>query len=103
MAEIIYAQNVNLPLSYDFLFQVDLCPADGVAILLGLYLATLDLQCGHTNFTLNNLIATFITIDLLQLVGLQSYRTAAVCPLALHSSLTLSTHPEGLSSSYPML
>jgi len=67
----------------DTLSEVDLCPADGIAILLGLYLATLDLQSGHANFTLNNLIATFITIDVLQLVGLQSYRTAAVLSAGL--------------------
>ena len=64
--------------------QVDLCPADGIAILLGLLLATLDLQSGHNNFTLNNLIATFIAIDVFQLVGLQSYRTAAVRPSLAH-------------------
>lgn len=41
-------------------------------------LATMDLNCHHSNFTLNNLLACTIASDVLQLVGLKSFRVAAV-------------------------
>jgi hypothetical protein len=56
--------------------EVDVSPFDAVALGIGLCLATADFQSGHANFTLNNLIATLIAVDVLQLVGLNSYRTA---------------------------
>ena len=56
---------------------------DLVALGLGLWLATADFQSGHSNFTLNNLIATLIAVDVLQLVGLNSYRTAVALSAGL--------------------
>ena len=49
---------------------------DFLALGLGLALATADLRSGHANFLLNNLIATCIAVDVLQLVGLNSFKTA---------------------------
>ena len=40
--------------------------------------ASADLACGHSNFTLNNLIACLVAADILQLIGLKSFRAAGV-------------------------
>ena len=58
--------------------QVELAPSDVLALALGLGAATADVACGHTNFSLNNLLACCIATDLLQLIGLRSFRVAAV-------------------------
>ena len=51
---------------------------DVLALLLGLTAASLDVASGHTNFSLNNLLACCIATDLLQLIGLRSFRVAGV-------------------------
>lgn len=76
----------------DTVTEVDVSPFDLVALGIGLCLATADFQCGHANFTLNNLIATLIAVDVLQLVGLNSYRTA----VALSGAPTVPTVPNGV-------
>lgn len=58
--------------------QVTFAPSDIVALTLGLALASAELASGHTNFTLNNLIACLVASDILQLVGLRSFRTAVL-------------------------
>lgn len=58
--------------------QVELALTDILALVLGLAAASLDVACGHTNFGLNNLLACCIATDLLQLIGLRSFRVAAV-------------------------
>ncbi|KAK9800209.1 hypothetical protein WJX73_009552 [Symbiochloris irregularis] len=45
--------------------------------------ASADVLAGHTNFTLNNLLACLIAIDILGLIGLSSFRTALVLLLGL--------------------
>jgi len=76
----------------DMVTEVDVSPFDLVALGIGLCLATADFQSGHANFTLNNLIATLIAVDVLQLVGLNSYRTA----VALSGAPTVPTVPNGV-------
>ena len=49
-----------------------------LALALGLTAASMDVASGHTNFSLNNLLACCIATDLLQLIGLRSFRVAAV-------------------------
>ncbi|MEW5299878.1 MAG: hypothetical protein WDW36_002850 [Sanguina aurantia] len=58
--------------------KVTFAPSDIVALTLGLALASAELASGHTNFTLNNLIACLVASDILQLVGLRSFRTAVL-------------------------
>ncbi|BDA44066.1 probable minor histocompatibility antigen H13 [Coccomyxa sp. Obi] len=58
--------------------QTAFAPSDVAALLLGLGVATLDLSCNHSSFTLNNLIACLIATDILQLLGLKSFKAAAV-------------------------
>ena len=55
-----------------------MAPSDLLALALGLFAATADVASGHTNFSLNNLLACCIATDLLQLIGLRSFRVAAV-------------------------
>ncbi len=55
-----------------------MAPSDLLALALGLAAATADVASGHTNFSLNNLLACCIATDLLQLIGLRSFRVAAV-------------------------
>jgi len=60
----------------EFLDKADVSLTDVLAVALGVAAASADLACGHTNFTLNNLIACLIAADLLQLVGLKSFKAA---------------------------
>jgi hypothetical protein len=46
--------------------EVRVSVGEAVAAVLGFGAATLDCACGHTNFTLNNLLACLIATDLLQ-------------------------------------
>jgi hypothetical protein len=48
--------------------QTAIAPSDIAAVLLGLGVATLDLTCNHSSFTLNNLIACLIATDILQAI-----------------------------------
>lgn len=58
--------------------ELRIAPADLLAIAAGVALATIDLQANHTNFTVNNILACLICTDVLQLIGLRSFRAAAV-------------------------
>ena len=49
--------------------DVSWAPIDALTLLMGLAAATIDLRSGHTNFSLNNLLACLIATDILQ-VGL---------------------------------
>ncbi|KAL3154845.1 hypothetical protein ABBQ38_011386 [Trebouxia sp. C0009 RCD-2024] len=55
-----------------------LAPSDIVTALVAIAAATLDFSANHTNFTLNNMIACLVATDILQLLGLKSFRTGAV-------------------------
>ncbi|EFN51135.1 hypothetical protein CHLNCDRAFT_141337 [Chlorella variabilis] len=57
--------------------------ADLLSVGLALTFATMDAAANHGNFTLNNMIACLIAADILQLVGLKSFRVAAVLLLGL--------------------
>lgn len=50
---------------------------------LALGLASAELASGHTNFTLNNLVACLVATDILQLIGPRSFRTAGLLLLGL--------------------
>ncbi|KAL4439828.1 hypothetical protein ABPG75_002829 [Micractinium tetrahymenae] len=63
--------------------QGDLAPTDLLSTAAALTIATLDAYANHGNFTLNNMIACLIAADILQLVGLKSFRVAAVLLLGL--------------------
>eukprot|EP00892_Ulva_mutabilis_P012076 jgi/Ulvmu1/9240/UM005_0340.1 len=58
-------------------------PAQLVGVALGVATAAADAATHHTVFTLSNLVACMVASDLLQLVGLRSFRTAAVLLLGL--------------------
>lgn len=42
-----------------------------------------SVQANHTNFTVNNVLACLICTDILQLIGLRSFRAAVVMLLGL--------------------
>ncbi|PSC69300.1 signal peptide peptidase [Micractinium conductrix] len=63
--------------------QGDLAPSDLLSVGAALTLATMDAYANHGNFTINNLIACLIAGDILQLVGLKSFRVAAVLLLGM--------------------
>lgn len=46
--------------------RVKLAPTDIAAALLGVGVASLDLACHHSSFTLNNMLACLIAADILQ-------------------------------------
>eukprot|EP00889_Picochlorum_renovo_P003866 jgi/Picre1/30896/NNA_006255.t1 len=53
--------------------------SDGyIVAVLGISLATLDMVSHHGNFTVNNTIACLIAADIMQLIGLSSFRVAGV-------------------------
>lgn len=52
--------------------------SDIVVAVAGVALASADLAAHHGNFTLNNTIACLVAADILQLLGLSSFRVAAV-------------------------
>ena len=56
----------------------DLAATDIFVGAAGIALATADLLAHHGNFTLSNAIACLIAADILQLVGVSSFRVAAV-------------------------
>jgi len=64
----------------------EFAPSDVLAVVLSLAVASGDLASNHSNFTLNNLMACLIATDILQLVGLRSFRTAGLmlCGLLLY-------------------
>ncbi|GIL71574.1 hypothetical protein Vretifemale_2115, partial [Volvox reticuliferus] len=63
--------------------RAELAPTDVLAVVLALGLSTVELASGHTNFTLNNLVATLVATDILQLIGPRSFRTAGLLLLGL--------------------
>ncbi|KAG2447563.1 hypothetical protein HYH02_007487 [Chlamydomonas schloesseri] len=63
--------------------QAELAPTDIVSVALALGLSSAELASGHSNFTLNNLIATLVATDILQLIGPRSFRTAGLLLLGL--------------------
>lgn len=58
--------------------EVPLAPSDVICAVLAVGAASVELASGHTEFSLNNLIACLIATDLLQLLGLRSFRAAAL-------------------------
>ena len=48
------------------LSTVSFAPIDFITALGAVTAATIDLQTGHTNFTLNNMIACFVASEILQ-------------------------------------
>ncbi|GFR42654.1 hypothetical protein Agub_g3591, partial [Astrephomene gubernaculifera] len=58
--------------------HAQLSPTDILAVALALLLPSAELASGHTNFSLNNLVACLIASDILQLVGPRSFRTAGL-------------------------
>eukprot|EP00803_Ostreobium_quekettii_P011126 evm.model.scf_2095.3 EVM.evm.TU.scf_2095.3 scf_2095:13167-18023(+) len=52
--------------------------SDALAVALGIGVATVDLVLGHSNFTLNNMLACLIAADILQNLGARSFRIAGV-------------------------
>jgi minor histocompatibility antigen H13 len=63
--------------------QGGLALTDIVVVLGGLALASADLATHHGNFTLNNTIACLVAADILQLVGLSSFRVATLLLVGL--------------------
>eukprot|EP00198_Chlamydomonas_reinhardtii_P000945 XP_001690280.1 signal peptide peptidase-like protein [Chlamydomonas reinhardtii] len=63
--------------------QAELAPTDIMSVALALGLSSAELASGHSNFTLNNLIATLVATDILQLIGPRSFRTAGLLLLGL--------------------
>jgi minor histocompatibility antigen H13 len=57
--------------------EVNIAPSDLVAVMLSLAIAGIDVTSSQ-NFTANNLLAALIASDILQLVGLRSFRTASL-------------------------
>ena len=60
------------------LAEQGLAASDVVALLVGVGAASADVWCGHSNFTLNNLLACLIAVDLL---GVQPPLMSTVCRL----------------------
>ena len=58
--------------------DVSWAPIDALTLLVGLAAATIDLRSGHTNFSLNNLLACLIATDILQ-VGLHCLLRPGSC------------------------
>jgi hypothetical protein len=54
------------------------CPADIIGLAIGVSLCATEVATHHTIFTLSNLVACMIAADILQLVGVRSFRTAVV-------------------------
>lgn len=57
---------------------VEISLLNALVVVLGIGAACLDFQLSHQNHTLNNLLATAIAADVLQLLGLKSFRAAAL-------------------------
>ena len=58
--------------------SLPLFSSDIAVSILGLTLATLDLVSHHGNFTVSNTIACLIAADILQLIGISSFRVASI-------------------------
>jgi minor histocompatibility antigen H13 len=58
--------------------STELAATDLLVAAAGIALASADLACHHGNFTLSNTIACLVAADILQLVGVSSFRVAAV-------------------------
>ena len=58
--------------------SLPLYSSDIVVSILGLTLATVDLLSHHGNFTVSNTIACLIAADILQLIGISSFRVAGI-------------------------
>jgi minor histocompatibility antigen H13 len=63
--------------------HLELQLTDLVVLAVSVGLASADLAAHHTNFTLNNAIACLVAADILQLVGLSSFRAAGVLLVGL--------------------
>ncbi|EFJ53057.1 hypothetical protein VOLCADRAFT_85944 [Volvox carteri f. nagariensis] len=63
--------------------EAEAAPTDLLAVALALGLSSAELLSGHTSFTLNNLVATLVATDILQLIGPRSFRTAGLLLLGL--------------------
>ncbi|GAB4823645.1 hypothetical protein N2152v2_010691 [Parachlorella kessleri] len=63
--------------------QGDVALTDLLMVVVAVAAASGDVAAHHTNHTLNNLLACLIAADILQLVGLKSFRVAAVLLLGL--------------------
>lgn len=57
--------------------ELDVTPAQMCGGVVGLALAAADLQAGHQNFTLNNVIACCIVTDFLSVIGFGSFKSCA--------------------------
>ena len=53
-------------------------PADWIGAAIGVALAGAEVATHHNIFTLSNLVACTVASDILQLVGIRSFRTATV-------------------------
>ncbi|GLC34018.1 hypothetical protein PLESTM_000144600 [Pleodorina starrii] len=63
--------------------KAELAPTDILSVCLALGLSTAELISGHSSFTLNNLVATLVATDILQLIGPRSFRTAGLLLVGL--------------------
>lgn len=61
----------------------ELALTDLLTVAAGVGVATADLFAHHLNFSLNNLIACMVAADILQLVGLRSFRVAGALLLGM--------------------
>ena len=57
--------------------QIDVTPAQMVGVVVGVALATADLNANHLDFTLNNAIAACIVSDFLSVIGFGSFKSCA--------------------------
>jgi hypothetical protein len=53
-------------------------PAQALGLILGLGLSTAEVLTHHGVFSLSNLVACMVATDILQLIGIRSFKTAAV-------------------------
>eukprot|EP01023_Acetabularia_acetabulum_P067625 TRINITY_DN9362_c0_g1_i5.p1 TRINITY_DN9362_c0_g1~~TRINITY_DN9362_c0_g1_i5.p1 ORF type:complete len:493 (-),score=74.17 TRINITY_DN9362_c0_g1_i5:47-1525(-) len=58
--------------------EVKSSPADFISLAIGIGLASIELASGHSNFTLSNMVACLVAADIMGLIGLKSFRVAAV-------------------------
>lgn len=63
--------------------QVRLAPSDILSAAVAVGLASAELASHHTSFTLNNMVACLVATEILALVGLRSFRTAALLLVGL--------------------
>ncbi|WIA37495.1 hypothetical protein OEZ86_014409 [Tetradesmus obliquus] len=62
---------------------VQVAPSDVAAAAFAVGLASAELLGHHTSFTLNNMVACLVATEILALVGLRSFRTAALLLVGL--------------------